>query len=178
MLHRINHNVKHVFYYNVYYFNLCAGKTCSLAVIAGCAVFGLIMNNNLLFKNNYSMKIINFEEFNADLNAFKNMAAELTFIVRSFFFILFVFLYQACDLLSLKNLMIASIIVAVIFILRALYLKTILRLPLNPLLYFAPRGLITILLFLRHTSIDVAAHDECRCYLSGHFYNHFDYDLW
>jgi hypothetical protein len=37
---------------------------------------------------------------------------------------------------------------AFIFILRALYFKLVLRMPLKPLVFFAPRGLITILLFL------------------------------
>lgn len=148
MLHRINHNVKHVFIITFIVLIYALAKLVHLPSLLVVLVFGLIMNNNLFFKNNYSVKIINFEEFNTDLNAFKNMASELTFIVRSFFFILFGFYTRLADLLSLKNLMIASIIAAVIFILRALYLKIILRLPLNPLLYFAPRGLITILLFL------------------------------
>jgi hypothetical protein len=40
-----------------------------------------------------------------------------------------------------------------IFIFRALFFRIVLRLPLNPLLYFAPRGLITILLFFSIPSI-------------------------
>jgi hypothetical protein len=50
--------------------------------------------------------------------------------------------------MSLKNLLIALIIAASIFIFRALFFKIALRVPLNPLLFFAPRGLVTILLFL------------------------------
>lgn len=111
-------------------------------------IFGLIMNNNEMFKNHYSVKIINFEEFNADLDSFKNITAEMTFIVRSFFFIVFGFYTNLFDLLNLNNLITTFTIVSVIFILRAFYLRTILDFPLSPLFYFAPRGLITILLFL------------------------------
>lgn len=148
MLHKINHNVKHVVIITFIVLIYALTKLIHLPSLLVVLVSGLIMNNNILFKNKYSIKIINFEEFNADLSAFKNIAAELTFIVRSFFFILFGFYTTLTDLLSLKNLIIAFIIAVTIFILRALYLKTILRLPLKPLLYFAPRGLITILLFL------------------------------
>ena len=49
--------------------------------------------------------------------------------------------------------MIAAAIVVSIFIFRALFFRIVLRLPLNPLLYFAPRGLITILLFFSIPSI-------------------------
>lgn len=148
MLHKINHNVKHIVIITFIILIYALAKLIHLPSLLVVLVFGLIMNNNILFKNNYSMKIINFDEFNVDLNAFKNIAAELTFIVRSFFFILFGFYTRLTDLLSFKNLIIACIIVVAIFVIRSLYLKSILHLPLNPLLYFAPRGLITILLFL------------------------------
>ena len=43
---------------------------------------------------------------------------------------------------------IALLIVMVIFILRAAFFKLVLGYPLSPLVFFAPRGLITILLYL------------------------------
>jgi len=116
-------------------------------------IFGLIMNNNALFKNRFSLKIINFDEFNADLSSFKNIVTELTFIIRCFFFILFGFYTRLSDLLNLNNLLISVTIALSIFILRALFFKMVLRAPLSPLLYFAPRGLITILLFFSIPSI-------------------------
>jgi Kef-type K+ transport system membrane component KefB len=148
MLHKINHNIKHIFIMTFIVLIYALAKLIHLPSLFVVFIFGLFMNNNILFKNNYSAKIINFEEFNADLNSFKNITAELTFIVRSFFFILFGYYIRLGELLNLRNLIIALIITLTIFILRALYLKFILRYPLKPLLFFAPRGLITILLFL------------------------------
>jgi hypothetical protein len=49
--------------------------------------------------------------------------------------------------------MTSLVISSSIFILRALFFKTVLRASLNPLVYFAPRGLITILLFFSIPSI-------------------------
>jgi NhaP-type Na+/H+ or K+/H+ antiporter len=111
-------------------------------------IFGLVMNNNHLFKNKYSEKIIDFEGFNVELNSFKNITGELTFIIRSFFFIMFGYYTSILDLMNIENLFIALIIALSIFIIRGLYFKIVLKTSLNPLLFFAPRGLITILLFL------------------------------
>ena len=148
LLHKINHHVKYVIIMTAIILVYALAKLFHLPSLLVVLIFGLVMNNNMLFKNKLSSQIINFDEFNADLNSFKNIVAELTFIIRSIFFILFGFYTSTSDLMSLKNFLIAFIVTASIFILRAFIFKTILRIPLNPLLYFAPRGLITILLFL------------------------------
>jgi len=148
LLHKINHHVKYVIIMTAIILVYALAKLIHLPSLLVVLIFGLVMNNNELFKNEYSVKIIDFEEFNADLSAFKNIAAELTFIVRSFFFILFGFYTRLSDLFNLHNLLVAVVISLGIFILRALFFTTVLRTPLRPLVYFAPRGLITILLFL------------------------------
>jgi Kef-type K+ transport system membrane component KefB len=148
LLHKINHHIKYVIIMTSIVMIYALAKLVHLSSLLVVLIFGLVMNNNILFQNGVTVKFINFDEFNTDLNAFKNIVAELTFIVRSFFFILFGYYTKVSDLLSLNNLMISMIIAASIFILRALFFKLILHTPLNPLLYFAPRGLITILLFL------------------------------
>lgn len=148
VLHKINHHVKYILIITVIVLIYALAKLFHLPSLLVVLIFGLVMNNNNLLKNRYSMQIINFEDFNTELYAFKNITAEMTFIVRSFFFMLFGFYTGLADLLSLRNLITALMITAVIFILRALYFKIVLRLPLNPLFFFAPRGLITILLFL------------------------------
>jgi len=67
--------------------------------------------------------------------------------VRALFFILFGYLLKTYEILNTHTLLLASVIVAIIFIIRTLQLK-ISGLPLKPLLFVSPRGLITILLFL------------------------------
>ncbi len=148
LLHKINHNVKYVIIMTAIILVYALAKLFHLPSLLVVLIFGLVMNNNALFKNILPAQIINFEEFNTDLNSFKNIVTELTFVIRSFFFFLFGFYTSISDLMSLKNLLIALIIAASIFIFRALFFKIALRVPLNPLLFFAPRGLITILLFL------------------------------
>ena len=148
LLHKINHHVKYIIIMTAIILVYALAKLFHLPSLLVVLIFGLVMNNHDLFKNIFSAQIINFDEFHADLNSFKNIVAELTFVIRSFFFILFGYYTKLSDLMSLKNLLTALIITASIFIFRALFLKYALKVPLNPLLYFAPRGLVTILLFL------------------------------
>jgi len=148
MMHKINHHIKHVIIMTAVVLVYALANLIHLPSLFVVLIFGMVINNNILFKNSHSMKFIDFEEFNYEVCSFKGIVSELTFIVRSFFFILFGFYTNLSDLLNLNNLIIALIITAAIFILRALFFKIVLRRPLKPLLYFAPRGLITILLFL------------------------------
>jgi NhaP-type Na+/H+ or K+/H+ antiporter len=111
-------------------------------------IFGLILNNLKLFRTSFSERFINFEEFGSELKSFKNITSEMTFLIRSFFFIMFGFYTDMSELLSLQNLLISVIITLSIILLRLIWLKVVLKKQAIPLLYFAPRGLITILLFL------------------------------
>lgn len=68
-------------------------------------------------------------------------------MVRALFFLLFGYLIETREVLNTDTLWWALGIVAAIVFFRAVQLK-LSRLPLKPLLFVAPRGLITILLFL------------------------------
>jgi len=92
--------------------------------------------------------MIDFQSFDSELISFKHITGELTFIIRSFFFIMFGYYTNVIDVLNIDSLIFASIVTIAIFILRAVFFKTVIKTPLNPLLFFAPRGLITILLFM------------------------------
>src|SRR5690606_6493696 len=73
---------------------------------------------------------------------------ELTFLVRSFFFIIFGY-YTSIDGIFLpSNLITALVITAGILIVRWIFFRFILGVKNFSLILFAPRGLITILLFL------------------------------
>jgi len=78
---------------------------------------------------------------------FSNVIVQKAFLLRALFFILFWYLLETTEILNTHTLLLAAGIVGIIFVFRILQLK-ISRLPLKPLLFIAPRGLITILLFL------------------------------
>jgi potassium/hydrogen antiporter len=148
LLHKITHHVKYVIITTVIVLVFALAKLEHMPSLLVVLIFGLVMNNNHLLINKYTSKIIDFESFNTELRAFKHITGELTFVVRSFFFIMFGFYTSLSDLLNLDNLLFSLVISGSIFIIRALYFGMIIKKPLNPLLFFAPRGLITILLFL------------------------------
>lgn len=85
LLHKISHHVKYVIIMTVIILVYALAKLVHLPSLLVVLIFGLVMNNNVLFKNAFSAKWINFDEFNTDLGAFKNIVFELTFIIRCFF---------------------------------------------------------------------------------------------
>jgi len=77
----------------------------------------------------------------------KEIVIEATFLVRAFFFLLFGFLLETKEILNLQTLPWSLSIFGLIVLIRFMVLK-ILKIPISPVGFIAPRGLITILLFL------------------------------
>lgn len=122
-------------------------KSFHLPALIFVLFFGLALNNIEHFKH---FKIINrfhTELFAKEVNKFAEITMEFAFLIRALFFILFGFLLEIADIINLDTLPWAISIVVLVFVFRALGLWA-LKLPFSPLLFIAPRGLITILLFL------------------------------
>jgi len=109
--------------------------------------FGLFIGNLYKFKKFKWIKKLHPEELKIEDQKFKEITIETAFLVRALFFILFGFLLETTEIINPDTLLLSGGIVVIIFIFRVIQLK-ISRLPLKPLLFIAPRGLITILLFL------------------------------
>jgi cell volume regulation protein A len=109
-------------------------------------IFGLFLGNLDELKWWSWINKLKPQELNREVNKFKELTMEATFLIRTLFFILFGYLIETREILNTHTLLWAVGIVAGIFIIRAIILK-LTRLPLTPLLFIAPRGLITILLF-------------------------------
>ena len=109
--------------------------------------FGLFIGNLYKFKRFKWIKKLHPEELKVEDQKFKEITVEMAFLVRALFFILFGYLLETTEVLNTHTLLLSAGIVALIFVFRIIQLK-ISRLPLKPLLFVAPRGLITILLFL------------------------------
>ena len=87
------------------------------------------------------------DELKKEVHKFKEIIVEFAFLIRVLFFLLFGFSIETADILNTESLGWALIIVITIIVIRAIALK-LFKLPIQPLLFIAPRGLITILLFL------------------------------
>ncbi|WP_022856226.1 cation:proton antiporter [Thermodesulfobacterium thermophilum] len=111
-------------------------------------VFGLFIGNLDKLKHlKWIEKFCKLDELCKEVKKFKEFTTEIVFLIRSLFFILFGYLTETSVVLNTETMILAVGIVFGIFMLRAIQLK-ISNLPLKPLLFIAPRGLITILLFL------------------------------
>ncbi len=110
-------------------------------------IFGLFIGNLDELKRFKIIAKLNPEILNSEVKRFKEIATEITFMIRALFFLLFGYLIETSELLNPDTAIWAILITMGVFIIRFILLK-IIKLDLNPLLYIAPRGLITILLFL------------------------------
>lgn len=110
-------------------------------------ILGIFLGNLDELKN---IKLLNFADpvqLDQEVKKFKELTIEFTFMVRSIFFLLFGFLIETANLINPNTLVLTIIVLIIIYVTRYLQLKFLKR-DVNPLLFIAPRGLITILLFL------------------------------
>lgn len=110
-------------------------------------IFGLFVGNLDELKQFKIIAKLKPEILSSEVQKFKEITTEMTFMIRALFFLLFGYLIETSELLNTDTIIWAVIITAGIYVIRISFLK-IFKLPASPLLYIAPRGLITILLFL------------------------------
>ena len=109
-------------------------------------LFGLIINNwgrvNKYLGDSWAQPSV-VREITGSL---KLVTAESAFLIRTFFFTLFGYTIDVRTLADANVLLIGSVVVAVIYIARYIYLRLFAHTHIIPELFFAPRGLVTILL--------------------------------
>ena len=110
-------------------------------------IFGLFLGNLDELKRFAWIRYFKPDRLDTEVTKFKDITAEATFLIRALFFMLFGFLLQTQEIVNLDTLPWAAAIAFAIIITRWIALW-LLKLPVLPLLFIAPRGLITILLFL------------------------------
>ena len=123
------------------------GKMFHLSSLIIILIFGVILNNYKVFFRGGLIKLLNIEKVEEVLEDMKVVTAETAFVVRTFFFIIFGWSVYLGSLLSFKVFGIGVLILAIIYLVRALVLFLFNGFNINPQLFLAPRGLITILLF-------------------------------
>lgn len=125
------------------------GKLLHLSPLIMVLMFGLILNNPALFSRlGILRKVMTDEGFGATVREFKTLTGELTFAVRGVFFVLLGYWTDLGSLTSLQAWTGAALGLLGIYGVRRLLLN-ILRVDMAAALtWIAPRGLITVLLFL------------------------------
>lgn len=116
-------------------------------------LFGVFLGNLDELRQNKWIAKLKPDDLNKEVHKFKEIATEAAFVIRTFFFLVFGYLIETAELLNTDTLIWAVAVVTVILATRAIQLK-ISGLALFPLLFVAPRGLISILLFLSISQTD------------------------
>ena len=147
LLKQITHHVKYIPILLIIVLIYSISKIYHLPSLIFILLFGLFLNNINDFKRFHFIEKLDPENFNKDIQKFREMIGEFTFLIKSLFFLLFGFLIDANNLLNFQSVMLALIIVCIILLIRYLYFK-ITKVNVTKLLFLGPRGLITILLFL------------------------------
>lgn len=124
------------------------GELLHLSPLIMVLLFGLVLNNPSLIARIPGLRGWMDASYDTTLDQFKVLVQELTFAVRGVFFILLGYWTELADLLAWQAWMTAALALVVIYGGRRLLLAFARQPAADLLLWFAPRGLITVLLFL------------------------------
>jgi Na+:H+ antiporter len=147
LLSKIEHQIKFVPIILLVILIYAISEIYHLPALIFILLFGLFLGNLDELKQFKWIQMLRPRELDKEVRKFKELIVEVTFLIRALFFLLFGYLMKKSEILNPETIIWAVTIVVSIFIFRAILLK-LLRLPILPLLFVAPRGLITILLFL------------------------------
>ena len=124
------------------------GKVLHLSPLILILVCGLLLNNPHLLERSPRLKAMHGEGYDDTLAQFKSLVAELTFATRSIFFLMLGYWTDVESLTDWRAWTLAAAMVAVIYASRLVILLVLRVNDPRRLLWLAPRGLITVLLFL------------------------------
>jgi Kef-type K+ transport system membrane component KefB len=133
------------------------GKLINLPSLIIILVFGLLMKNWQLIKLSKLDTLFPAEKVKEATNLLHSITAESSFLVRTFFFLIFGYSINLNAITSSNIIAIGSVIVVILFVIRFLYLRFFIKESVYPEVFFIPRGLITIMLFYK---IPASYHPE------------------
>lgn len=124
-----------------------AGKLLHLSPLLIILIFGLMLANHELFFRIFKDFFKEEDPIEEIEKEFHLITLETSFVVRTFFFVVFGMTISLSSLLGTDLLIISLGILAAIYVIRFVVLKIAMKGTISPELWVAPRGLITILLF-------------------------------
>lgn len=147
LLSKIQHQIKFVPIIMLLIIIYAISKIYHLPALIFIVVFGLFIGNLDELKSIKWIDAFHPEIMDKEVHKFSQITSETTFLIRSLFFLLFGYLIEVHEIIDTTSLVWSLGISASIFLIRFIQLK-ISKIDVLPLLFIAPRGLITVLLFL------------------------------
>ena len=158
LLSKIKHPVKFVPIILIIVLIYEVSKEYNLPALVFILLFGLALGNLDEIKKSRGIQRLKPSILDKEVHKLKELTTEISFLIRALFFLVFGFLLETKNLLNPTTMVWAAAITSTMYGLRFVFLK-LFGMSLKPLLFVAPRGLITILLFLTipvAQTIDVA----------------------
>ncbi len=149
MLQKITGNVKLFLTIAVLLLIYAIEKLVHLSPLILILAFGLMLNNHKLFFVKRMRKLVNDEKIESITHDFHVLTLETAFVIRTFFFVIFGITIVLSSLMSWSVIFYSLVIVVILYLVRYLFLSLLARKDTFPMLYIAPRGLITILLYFQ-----------------------------
>jgi Kef-type K+ transport system membrane component KefB len=149
VLARTKLNVKFFLVFALLILIYSGGKLLHLPSLLIILVFGLMINNWESIPIRQFTRSFPLEKIEPIRELMHSLTAESSFLIRTFFFILFGYSIDLRLINSREVILIGSLIVAVLFVIRLLYLRYAFKTKVFPEVFFIPRGLITIVLFYK-----------------------------
>ena len=148
VLGHISHHVKFFLLITILVLIYSVGKLVHLPSLVVVLLFGLFLNNTDLIKHAVFSRLFIYPGFRSDLHLFSQLTAESAFIIRTFFFLIFGFTIELGALTHTAAVLHGVIFLTVILALRYAVLRLVAKEHVMPEVFVAPRGLISIVLFL------------------------------
>lgn len=149
VFNRINTNIKIFLIISILTLLYSLGKLLHYSSLLIIFLFGLILNNIPVFFSGRLGMLMNIKQRDAQpiIKDFKTLTAETAFLVRTIFFVVFGMTIDTSVLADADVWIIGTLIVVVLYVVRAINLAVIRRTSIFPELWLSPRGLVTILLY-------------------------------
>ncbi len=147
LLNNLKHKIRFIPIIAVMLIMYAVAKHFHLSALILVLIMGLFLANAEKFAQPMSRFKLNPQRLLTEVKKLEEIIAELTFVIRVSFFLLFGYTLNIDELFNPNTALLASVVVMAIVFFRALLLW-ILKLPWFPYLFIAPRGLITLLLFM------------------------------
>jgi potassium/hydrogen antiporter len=148
LIGRISHRIKFLPIISVLFLVYAIAELNHLSSLLLILIFGLFLNNTELFVRGRLSLILKNDLFEKELEQLKNLTAEGGFVVRTFFFLILGYSILPRALVDIDALIVSGLFIVLIIVWRWLTLRITFQGRSNSLLWIAPRGLITILLYL------------------------------
>jgi len=144
---KLMHHIKFFLIIAILILVYAIGQSYHLSSLVLILSTGLFLNNADAIQNVWFRTTFLYKNLSSDLSQLYQLSAESAFILRTFFFVIFGFTMNISELNDKPILANGFFILVTIYAVRFVCLKVFKKEAIAPIIYIAPRGLISILLY-------------------------------